>query len=135
MQYQHTCTHIRNGESSDIKLKWLYAPNSIQLDELLDNYLSTLNIREYKADIFNLVNQFFEHGMEKVIEEFNIIQDTDYRAMQIGLHWKNEETHAELMETFLANYSAPYLHLRALSRTTSKKHTEEAIKQLDQYEI
>jgi len=41
-----------------IKLKWLYAPNSIQLDELLDNYLSTLNIREYKADIFNLVNQF-----------------------------------------------------------------------------
>jgi hypothetical protein len=91
--------------------------------------------RIYKADIFNLVNQFVEHGMEKVIEEFNIIQDTDYRAMQIGLHWKNEETHAELMETFLANYSAPYLHLRALSRTTSKKHTEEAIKQLDQYEI
>jgi hypothetical protein len=77
---------------------------------------------------------FAENGMEKVIEEYNIIQDTDLRAMQIGLHWKNEETHAELMETFLANYSAPYLHLRALSRTTSKKHTEEAIKQLDQYE-
>jgi hypothetical protein len=31
--------------------------------------------------------------------------------------------------------SAPYLHLRELSRTTSKKHTEEANRQLDQYEI
>ena len=74
--------------------------------------------------------------MEKVIEEYNIIQDTDYQAMQIGLHWKNDETHTELMVTFLANYSAPYLHLRELSRTTSKKHTEEANRQqTDQYEI
>jgi hypothetical protein len=29
-----------------------------------------LNIREYKADIFNLINQFVDHGMEKVIEEY-----------------------------------------------------------------
>ncbi len=57
--------------------------------------------------------------MEKVIEEYNIIQDTDYRAIQIGLHWKSEDTHTELMGTFIANYPAPYLHLRALSRTTS----------------
>lgn len=108
IRHRHELAQMVNGEISDIKIKWLYAPNSIQLDELLDNYLSTLNIREYKADIFNLVNQFAENGMEKVIEEYNVIQDTDYRAMQIGLHWKNEETHAELMETFLANYSAPY---------------------------
>ncbi len=55
-----------NGEYCDIKLKWLYAPNSLQLDELLEKYLSTLNIREYKADIFNLINQFVDYGMEKV---------------------------------------------------------------------
>ncbi len=39
--------------------------------------------------------------MEKFVEEYNIIQDTDYRAIQTALHWKSEETHTELMGTQL----------------------------------
>ncbi len=63
----------------------------------------------------------FDHKMDgkSYWRIYSIIQDTDYRAMQTGLHWKSEDTHTELMGTFLANYPAHYLHLRALSRITS----------------
>lgn len=87
-----------------------------------------------KVDIFNIINEFIDSGYEKAEDEFNIIQEIDYEADQIGLKWKDNETHDELMATFVSSFPESNRHLRILARTTVRRHASEASAQLDKYE-
>ncbi len=119
-------------EKHRIKIRWLYEPNVNQLDDILINHLAQLSIRVNKVDIFIIINEFVDSGIEKAEKEFNRVQEIDYPANRIGLRWKNDESHDDLMAAFVSSFQEANLYLRILASTTVRRHVSEA--QLDKYE-
>jgi len=136
MEIRHKSEIAQTIETEEhrIKIRWLYEPNINQLDDILINYLAQLSIRVNKVDIFIIINAFVDYGIERADEELNHVQEIDYAADQIGLMWKKDESHDDLMATFVSSFQEAKLHLRILASTTVRRHVSEALDQLDKYE-
>lgn len=99
----------------------MYEPNAAQLQDILNNQIKSLRIREYKKDIIKLMRLYANENYQCFDDEQCIIS------------WDGKEDVSDLLSNIAGEFSNYKEHLRLVIRLISKQHTLDARNQMEKF--
>ncbi len=126
-------SEIEPLSNDHIKLRWLYEPNATQLQDILDNQIKHLKIREYKKDIIKLIKLYSSEDYKSFEEEYSRIKEIDHQDEQSRIKWDGREDVANLITDIADEFIDYKSHLRLVIRIIAKQHTVDARNQIEKF--